>query len=491
MPHTRDPLHSSPNGAEPSAAAGVRPRLTVVPGGKEEAPPLRLVEPPPAPPEPPPWRVGGRGFYLSVRARFVASVAAGLAWAGLSAWLALPWILDLGRAITLPLAVAIIAGIAVIPGYLNVQLVTSLALDRPRPLGVLPAYPGLTLLIAAYNEEGSIEETLVYALRQDYPGELVIVVADDGSSDATPEIVRRASLEHKRVRLVSTSHAGKASALNAALASVETPLVATIDADTLLMPYALRHAVSRLRTSPPDTVEVAGSVLVRNSRENVLARVQEWDYFLGIASVKREQALLQGTLVAQGAFSVYDAKALRAAGGWPDMIGEDIVLTWAMIRKGGRVTFEPTAIAFTEVPTELRHFVRQRQRWARGMIEALCAHGSALVRVRKTRTHSIAANYLFPYLDGVYTLAVIPGIVLACLGNFAIVGPMTAAVLPISTTAAMVMYVRQRRVFSKLGLRVRWNPVGFLLYLLVYQLVMSPISFAGYVKELVQARRVW
>jgi cellulose synthase/poly-beta-1,6-N-acetylglucosamine synthase-like glycosyltransferase len=69
------------------------------------------------------------------------------------------------------------------------------------------------------------------------------------------------------------------------------------------------------------TVAVAGAVLVRNSRENLLTRAQEWDYFLGIASVKRGQALLQGTLVAQGAFSVYDTTALKLVGGWPNRRG--------------------------------------------------------------------------------------------------------------------------------------------------------------------------
>jgi len=486
MPRTHDERRS-----RTPAEEGVRPRLRVLRDMPAESPPLRLVEPPPPPAPPAPWRIAGHGFYLSVRTRFAACVLSGLLWAGFSTWLALPWIAELGRAMTLPLAAVLVAGIAIIPGYLNVHLVLALALDRPRPLRHLPSHPALTLLVAAYNEEKSIEETLRYALRQDYPGDLAIVVVDDGSTDTTREIVRRVALEHKRVRLVSEAHGGKSRALNAALATVTTPLVATIDADTLLMPYSLRNAVARLVASPADTVAVAGSVLVRNSRQNLLSRAQEWDYFLGIASVKREQALLQGTLVAQGAFSVYDAEALRVAGGWPDMLGEDIVLTWGLLRNGGRVTFEPTALAFTEVPTTFRHFVRQRQRWARGMIEGLRTHGAALIRVRQPRTHSIAANYLFPYLDGVYTLAVIPGIVLACFGNFAVVGPITAAVLPISTAVAIVMYVSQRRVFAKLGLRVRWNPVGFVVYLLVYQLVMSPISFVGYVKELASARRVW
>lgn len=432
-----------------------------------------------------------RRLYVRVRTRFVATVTVALAWAALSTWLALPWIRDLADLVTLPLAVAVVAGLAIVPGYLNLHLVASLLLDRPRSPDAAGPFPPLTLLIAAFNEEEAIEETVRYAVAQTYPAEVEIVVADDGSSDRTAEIVAGLSAAHGNIRLVRAPHGGKARALNTALATVETPLVATIDADTLLMPYAVKRAVGRLLASPPDTVAVAGSVLVRNSRANLLARVQEWDYFLAIASVKRQQALLQGTLVAQGAFSVYDTGAVKRAGGWPDRIGEDIVLTWSLIRAGGRTTFEPTAVAFTEVPTRLAGFVRQRQRWARGMIEGLREHGVALLKARRLHTHAIGVNLVFPFLDGVYTLAVPPGIVLAATGNFAIIGPMTLAVLPLSLSVAGVMLHLQRRVFKGLGLRIRRNVAGFVFYLLLYQLLMSPISFAGYIKELTRARRVW
>ncbi|CAH2213818.1 glycosyltransferase [Tepidibacter aestuarii] len=58
-------------------------------------------------------------------------------------------------------------------------------------------------------------------------------------------------------------------------------------------------------------------------------------------------------------------------GGWPDAIGEDIVLTWKFLSNNWKVYFEPLAVAFTEVPVVLKYFYRQRSRWARGMIEAL------------------------------------------------------------------------------------------------------------------------
>jgi biofilm PGA synthesis N-glycosyltransferase PgaC len=409
----------------------------------------------------------------------------------LSIWLAIPWIYDLGELVTLPVAIAIILGIAVIPGYLNMQLVTSILLDRPRPLELTGSLPAITLIIAAYNEERAIEETIRYALGSDYPGRLEVVVADDGSTDSTRELVRKVAAEDARIRLSEAAHGGKAQALNTALDTVTTPLVATIDADTLLMPQSLRRIVARMLQSPADTVAVAGSVLTRNSRANFLTRMQEWDYFLAISSVKRQQALLQGTLVAQGAFSIYRTDALREVGGWPDRIGEDIVLTWSMIRRGGRTSFEPSAVAFTEVPARMNHLLRQRQRWARGMIEGLRDHGAVLVGQRRMLSHSILVNYLFPFLDGMYSLAFLPGIVLACMGSFVIVGPMTIAVLPINILIASVMLTRQRAVFRDVGLRIRRNHAGFLSYLLLYSPIMSPVSFVGYLKELAGTKRRW
>lgn len=431
--------------------------------------------------------------YVPVRIRVAATIGFALLWVALSAWVAAPWIDDLAATITLPGALVVVTGIALLPGYLNANLLAAVALDRPR---ALPApgtvtFPRITVLIAAYEEEGSIAETLAYLTAQDYPGGIEILVIDDGSTDRTAETAERAAIGDRRIRVLRVPHGGKARALNAALTEVGTTHVATIDADTLLMPQSLRRAVERMLVSPPDTVAVAGSVLVRNPRQNLLTRIQEWDYYLGIATIKRQQALLQGTLVAQGAFSVYETAALRAADGWPDRSGEDIVLTWALLAAGGRTVYESTAVAFTRTPTQLRWFARQRQRWARGMIEGLREYGSGLLRSRKLYAHSVAVDYAFPYVDAAYCFAFLPGIVLAMFGNFAIVGPMTIAVLPLNLTIAGAMYVRQHHVFAEVGLRERRNPGGFLAYVLLYQVLSSPLSLWGYVQEIGRRRTSW
>jgi biofilm PGA synthesis N-glycosyltransferase PgaC len=440
-----------------------------------------------APSNPPPRRLP----YLKVIDRFRLTVLCGIAWVAFSTWIAWPWIVELSHTVSMAGAIAIIAGIALIPGYLNVQLVTSLLMDHPSPIDFDFDYPAFTLLIAAYNEQDRIFETLVYALRQEYPASLRVIVIDDGSNDQTVSIARAVAEEDQRLLVVEAQHGGKAQALNAGLRLVRTPLVATIDADTLLMPGALLRIASRMLLAPDDTVAVAGSVLARNSRASMLAKAQEWDYFLGIGSIKRQQALLQATLVAQGAFSAYDAEALRDAGGWPNCIGEDIVMTWALLEKGGRTVYEPTAVAFTEVPVGLRSLARQRRRWARGMIEGLRTYGISLLRRHHIYAHSIASNIFFPYLDVTFTFVFIPGIVLAMFGDFAIVGPMTLAVLPLNMLLASVMYRRQHRSFAEVGLLVRRNLIGFGLYVFCYQLIMSPASVAGYAQELLRLKRRW
>lgn len=429
--------------------------------------------------------------YLRLRTRYLLIAAASFAWAAFSLYVALPWISQLGRSITVPLAVAVVVGIAVIPGYLNAHLLTTLLLEKPPPLCFHGQFPAVTVVVAAYNEGSRIAETLSHLQRQDYPGPLRILVADDGSTDDTSEIASQAALANPRISLIALPHGGKAHTLTSSLSEVKTPILATVDADTLLIPSALRCGVTRLLISPPDTVAVAGSMMVRNSRSNLLTRAQQWDYVLGIASIKAAQSLTRGTLVAQGAFSVFETEAVRAVGGWPDAIGEDIVLTWSLLRRGWRTTHEPQAIAFTSVPESLAGLVRQRRRWARGMIEGLRAHGIPLLRSGSAFTQSIAADFALPYLDLVYTLAFPIGIGLACFGIFAIVGPMTLAVIPLNGLIATVMYLRAREAFRPLGLVIRRARFGFLLFILGYQLLMSPVAVAGYAQELLRLRRRW
>jgi poly-beta-1,6-N-acetyl-D-glucosamine synthase len=434
-----------------------------------------------------------RRAYLPVAAKFAVALIAAICWLALSAWLAQGWFVDLSAVLGTAAAVFLIGGIALIPGFMNMFLVVSLLQDR-RPGRITPSeYPPLTILIAAYNEEASITDTLRSIAAQNYPAPLQVIVLDDGSTDATARAVQddQHSHDYPWLQLLRMGkNGGKARALNAGLAHAEHDLVVTLDADSYLYKDALRHLVERYLSDPHQTRAVAGTVLVRNSRENWVTRMQEWDYFHGISSIKRVQSLYQGTLVAQGAFSLYERDALREVGGWPDRVGEDIVLTWAMLGRGWRVGHAEDACCFTRVPATLPQFIRQRRRWARGMFEALRQHPEVLRRRRLTQFF-VYWNLLFPWTDLAFTFGFIPGIVLALFGNYMIVGPMTLALLPAALLMNALMFRIGRGMFEAQGMRVRRNPGGFLLYTFGYSLVMQPASVLGYASEVLNLRRTW
>ena len=89
--------------------------------------------------------------------------------------------------------------------------------------------PLISILIDTYNHEAYIEQTLQSAVEQDFPGsDYEIVVVDDGSTDRTPQIVKRFA---PRVRLLTKHNGGQASAFNSALPELRGEIVALLDGD--------------------------------------------------------------------------------------------------------------------------------------------------------------------------------------------------------------------------------------------------------------------
>jgi poly-beta-1,6-N-acetyl-D-glucosamine synthase len=428
-------------------------------------------------------------FYVGVHTKFAVAFSTSAAWFAITLAIALPWIAELSTRIGTPLAILAVGGIALVPGFMNAFLIASLLLDRRPPRQKPSRYPPVSILIAAYNEEASIADTLRSIANQDYPGVFEVFVVDDGSRDRTPAIVD--ACDHDWLRLIRQPvNGGKAAALNRGLAEARYDLVVTLDADSYLYRDALRKLVERYLGDPPNTRAVAGTMLVRNSRRNWVTKAQEWDYFHGIAAIKRVQSLYQGTLVAQGAFSIYERAALREVGGWKDCVGEDIVLTWGMLCRGWRVGHAEDACCFTNVPDTLRQFVRQRQRWSRGMMEAFRQFPDILLTPRLS-TLFVWWNLLFPWLDLAYTVFFIPGVVLALFGIYWIAGPLTLALLPMALCINYVMYRVGSQMFAANGMRVRRNLSGFLTYAFVYSLILQPACVGGYFSEVLGLRKSW
>ncbi len=430
-------------------------------------------------------------IYIAVHTKFVIASIVGLAWGSFSIWYSQPWYQDLAVHVGPFLAFFLITFIAIIPGCMNAFVFTSLLLDKRPPVIEDQKNPEVTILIAAFNEEMAIDSTLDGIAKQNYLGPMRVIVIDDGSTDNTSDVVRSKQAANPNIELISlTKNGGKAAALNQGLKISKSAIVISVDADSYLHVDAIKNLVGRFISDPLNTKAVAGEILIRNSRTNWITKAQEWDYFLGIASIKRIQSLFQGTLVAQGAFSLYDRNALNEVGGWPEMVGEDIVLTWKLLLAGYRVGHAEDAIAFTNCPETLKAFIKQRQRWSRGLIESFKVNPMILLKPRLSTIY-IWWNTMFPFMDIAYSLGFIPGLVLACFGYFWIVGPMTLSILPMALALNLYMYSRSQRMFSKEHLKVRTNIFGFFFYVFAYGLILQPACVYGYFSELFNLKKTW
>jgi poly-beta-1,6-N-acetyl-D-glucosamine synthase len=350
------------------------------------------------------------------------------------------------------------------------------------------------VIVAAYNEEEGIGATIERIAATTYAGTIEVILADNNSTDRTAELAEATAARYGLAyRRIFEPVAGKHHALNTALGDVTTPLVVTLDADTRLHREALAYVVGRVTSRPQDqhVCACAGALITANATDNFLTRMQSWDYRLGINGVKRTQAAYNSALVAQGAFSAYWADDIRAVGGWPDAIGEDIVLTWSLMDSRGVVQYEPAALGYTVVPTELKHFMRQRSRWARGMLEGIKINPPW--RQPRVLAKIVAGiDYLVPLLDFGYIFFWIPGVILFVFGYPLLFSWWSILVLPITVVVMdLLRRWQDRHVFQRLNVVVERDRRGFWGFMLVYQALMSTASLRGYAQQIAGTTRRW
>jgi biofilm PGA synthesis N-glycosyltransferase PgaC len=434
--------------------------------------------------------------------RFTVAATATVLYVAFAVVVSRPWRSDLEAALGPVAAWGIPILLAYIPGTLIGFLFFTLlftryrapALDAPRGPWPAGTWAPITVIVAAYNEQEAIVTTLEHVAASDYAGPIQVILADDNSTDRTAELAagaaERLGLDYRRI---FEPLAGKHHALNTALAEVTTPLVVTVDADTLLHPQALKYLIGRVVSRPQDqhVCACAGALIAANPTRNFLTRMQSWDYRLGINGVKRTQAAYNSALVAQGAFSAYWTEDIRAVGGWPDAIGEDIVLTWRLMDSRGVVQYEPVALAETVVPERVKHLMRQRARWARGMLEGIKINPP--YRQPRVLAKFVAGiDYLVPLLDIGYVFFWIPGVILFIFGYPLLFSWWSMLVIPITLMVyGLLRRWQDHNVFRRLRVRPERDRRGFIGYLFAYQALTSTASLRGYAQQLRGAARRW
>jgi biofilm PGA synthesis N-glycosyltransferase PgaC len=421
------------------------------------------------------------------RLRLLAVSAVMVLWFAFTVWASSFWFNALADAVGLIAAVFFIGGLALVPSMMNMFVVASLLLDRRPPRRALARYPALSVLMYVRDQAQSIPETIESIRRQEYPGPFEVILIDDASSDRTAQIVR--DMGYRWIKVLRQSrNRGKAAALNRALESAQHDLIVTLDADAILFGDALWSMVERYVAAEADVRAISGCVLVRNSRQNWLTRAQEWDYFHGLASMKRMQSQYQGTVVAEAAFTIYDREALKEVGGWRSDVAEDVLLTWDYLQRGWRVGFAEDACCFIIVPADVKSFFRQRMRHARVTLRALRELPAELVK-RRTSMLFVVWHLLFPWTDLAFTLGFLPGVILSiAYSSHLLMGPMTLTLLPAALLLNIVIFFVMRSMFHDHGLKIRRNVGGLLVYMFGYSLLLQPARVAGYLVGIVKKR---
>ena len=240
-------------------------------------------------------------------------------------------------------------------------------------------WPQVSVVLPVFNEEPVVTKTLDALKASDYPN-FEVVAVNDGSTDATLEVLEKYAAGWPQLRVYSQSNAGKPAASNKGIFQSRGDIVVTLDGDTLFEPQTIRmlarHFVADAGSKQVGAV--AGHVKVGN-RRNLVAGWQSLEYLSGICVTRMAEGLMGAISICPGACAAWRREALVAAGGYSDeTLAEDADLTLSLQRMGYSIMQENNAVAWTEAPLTLKGLFKQRLRWTYGNIQTLYKHRSML-----------------------------------------------------------------------------------------------------------------
>lgn len=273
--------------------------------------------------------------------------------------------------------------------------------------------PTVTVVIAAYNEEEVINKTIASVLESDYP-DLEIIVIDDGSTDHTAEVVMRDFGHLPYVHVITKPNEGKTAAVNVGYQEALGEIIVSIDADTMItedtISLMVRHFVDE------EIAAVSGNVKVGNVH-NLLTLWQHVEYITGFNLERRAFDQLNSIPVVPGAIGAWRRSAVEEAGYFQhDTLAEDTDITLTLLRLGYRIQYEDRALAYTEAPSDLKSFIKQRTRWIYGTLQCLWKHrGGIFSSQQKSLGYVTMPNmWLFQYVVQVMS----PFVDLLCILSF-------------------------------------------------------------------------
>jgi cellulose synthase/poly-beta-1,6-N-acetylglucosamine synthase-like glycosyltransferase len=238
-------------------------------------------------------------------------------------------------------------------------------LKNPKP----KRYPFVSVIVPAFNEENTIAETLLSLIRLKYPkNKYEVIVVDDGSTDATYDIVQQFIDKHQRIqniRLFKKVNGGKGSALNFGLDRCKGEFVGALDADSFVTKDALLNIIGYFENEKVMAVTPALKVY---KPQNIIQKIQTIEYLMGIF-LRKIFSFLGAIHVTPGPFTIYRKRFFEMHGKYDqNNLTEDIEIALRIQTHRYIIENSADAIVYTVAPKNFQALLKQRLRWYVGFI---------------------------------------------------------------------------------------------------------------------------
>ena len=228
--------------------------------------------------------------------------------------------------------------------------------ELPFPREVQAHWPKVSVVICAYNASSTLEDNLSSLARLDYPNYEVIVI-NDGSSDATPQIAARYPF-----KLISVKNGGLSAARNLGLHAATGEIVAYTDADTRVDQHWLSHLVQPFIET--DVGGVGGPNVVPTDDgwiAQCVARSPGGPVHVMVDNTEAEHI--------PGCNMAFRKVALESIGGFDPTYtkaGDDVDVCWRLQERGYRLGFAPGALVFHHHRDSVKAYWRQQVGYGEG-----------------------------------------------------------------------------------------------------------------------------
>ncbi len=214
--------------------------------------------------------------------------------------------------------------------------------------------PSVSLIVAAHNEDKNIEAKIRNILSLDYPRQqLEVLIASDGSTDHTNEIVR--AYADQGIQLLSLPRLGKQATLNVAVSAAHGDILVFSDANDIFALDAIR-ALAR-SFADPNVGGVAGNQIYLAQGAGSVSSDGERSYWSFDQRLKSYQGEAGNVTSATGSIYAIRRSLFRPV---PPGVPDDFFISTAVIAQGFRLVFEREAICYEPVSgSSDREFARK------------------------------------------------------------------------------------------------------------------------------------